>query len=161
MQKQTMKTMKIIGTSNRRPLRRGLCTLLLGIAALSAMPRNARAQLYVGELNLGRVGEYDATGAAIKPAFITGLNWPVVLALSGNDLYVSNQFGGTVGEYDATTGAAIPISGICPSAVAIQADLHRKLLKFIRNYFTSRNARGATLLQQQYYRVVMMRRSSC
>jgi hypothetical protein len=31
-------------TSNGRPLWRAFCTVLLGIAALSVMPRNARAQ---------------------------------------------------------------------------------------------------------------------
>jgi hypothetical protein len=42
-------TMKTIITSNSRPLRRALCTLFLGIAALWAMLRNAQAQLlYVG-----------------------------------------------------------------------------------------------------------------
>jgi len=42
-------TMKTIITSNSRPLRRALCKLFLGIAALWAMLRNAQAQLlYVG-----------------------------------------------------------------------------------------------------------------
>ena len=36
-------------TSNSGPLRRALCTLLLGIAALWAMPRNASAQLDVSQ----------------------------------------------------------------------------------------------------------------
>src|SRR5271166_3778307 len=43
-------TMKTIMTSNSRPLRRALCTLLLGIATLWAMPRNASAQLYVSQV---------------------------------------------------------------------------------------------------------------
>jgi len=43
------------------PLSRALCTLLVGIAALWAMPGNTRAQIYVGQRDLG---EYDAaTGA--------------------------------------------------------------------------------------------------
>ena len=43
--------MKTIITSNSRPLRRALCTLFLGIAALWAMLRSAQAQLlYVGQL---------------------------------------------------------------------------------------------------------------
>ena len=36
--------MKTIITSNSRPLRRALCTLLVGVAALWAMPRSASAQ---------------------------------------------------------------------------------------------------------------------
>jgi len=58
--------MKTIVTSNWRSLRRALCTLLIGIAALWAMPGSARAQIYVSELGNNTVGEYDATtGAAI------------------------------------------------------------------------------------------------
>jgi hypothetical protein len=105
--------MKTIITSDGRPLRRALCTLLLGIAALWAMPTSARAQLYVGQFATNSVGEYNATtGAAINASFITGLAGNPGLALSGNDLFVltngANGSGpGTVGEYDATTGAAI------------------------------------------------------
>jgi hypothetical protein len=63
--------MKTIITSNWRPLRRALCTLLLGIAELWAMPRNAHAQLYVISQSDDVVGEYDATtGAAINANFI-------------------------------------------------------------------------------------------
>jgi len=78
------KTVKTIITSNWRPLRRALCTLLLGITALWAMPGSARAQvLYVSQVNAGIVGEYDATtGAAINANFITGLNSPVGLAVA-------------------------------------------------------------------------------
>jgi len=105
-------TMKTIVTSNWRPLRRALCALLLGIAALWAMPRSARAQLYVSQPgigpNTGIVGLYDATtGAPINANFITGLNGGIALALSGNNLFVASGNGGTVGEYNATTGAAI------------------------------------------------------
>ena len=94
--------MKTIMTSNWRPLRRALCTLLVGIAALWAMPIIARAQL------LDRAGEYNATtGATINANFITGLELSSGLALSGNNLFVANYARGTVGEYNATTGAAI------------------------------------------------------
>src|SRR5208283_1091148 len=89
-------TMKTIITSNSRPLRRALCTLLVGIAALWAMPRNARAQLYV-TTPANNVGEYNTiTGAAINADLITGLNDPRDLALSGNnlDLFVANYAGG-------------------------------------------------------------------
>ena len=109
-------TMKTIITSNWRPLRPALCTLLLGIAALWAMPRSARAQLYVTQqTGVGStVGEYNATtGAAINANFITGLDDPYGLALSGNNLFVACQFSNTVGEYNATTGVLVqfPING--------------------------------------------------
>jgi sugar lactone lactonase YvrE len=111
------KTMKAISTSNSRPLHRALYTLLLGIAALWAMPRNAHAQLlYVAEApggSLGTIGTYDAgTGAAINATLITsatGLSGPVGLALSGNTLFVANINNNTIGKYDATTGAAINV----------------------------------------------------
>ena len=62
-------------------------------------------------LQITTVGEYNATtGTAINPSFITGLSEPSYLALSGNDLFVTNLSGGTVGEYNATTGAVINAS---------------------------------------------------
>jgi hypothetical protein len=57
------------------------------------------------------VGEYNATtGAAINASLVTGAPYSgedAFLAVSGNDLFISNSGLGTVGEYDATTGAAI------------------------------------------------------
>ena len=117
LMKAQNKTMKTIITSNWRPPHRALFTLLLGIAALWAMPRSARAQvLYVSLNGANIVGEYDATsGAAINANLITGLNLPRGLALSGNNLLVSNVGGTTVGEYNATTGAVINATLIAPS----------------------------------------------
>ncbi|MBV8277015.1 MAG: hypothetical protein JO170_17405 [Verrucomicrobia bacterium] len=70
------------------------------------MPGIAPAQLYVNNGNA--VGEYNATtGAVINANFITGLNKPTGIVLSGDNLFVANFGSGTVGEYDARTGAAI------------------------------------------------------
>jgi hypothetical protein len=86
--------------------------LLLAIAALWAMPKSAHAQLYVGQRFGNIVGEYDATdGTAINANLITnaeGLNGPAALALSDNNLFVSNfgvgaGGGTTVGKYNLTT----------------------------------------------------------
>ncbi len=109
--------MKTTLTSNWRPLLRAFYPFLIAAAALWAMPRTARAQLYVTEVPpgvvLGFVGKYDATtGAAISPSFITGLNGPVGLAVLGNKLFMANFFSGTVGKYDTKTGAAINASFI-------------------------------------------------
>jgi hypothetical protein len=67
----------------------------------------------INNFGLG-IGKYDGTtGAAINTNFITGLSsTPVVLALSGNNLFVTvkgpNEIGDSkVSEYDATTGALI------------------------------------------------------
>jgi DNA-binding beta-propeller fold protein YncE len=98
--------MKTIITSNSRPLHRALCTLLIGIAALWTMPRSARAQLYVSQVLNGGVGKYNATtGAAINANFITGLSSPKGLALSGNNLFVTNFFSNTVGEIQRHHGS--------------------------------------------------------
>ena len=100
--------MKTIIASNSRPLFRALCTVLIGSAALWAMPRSARAQIYVsqpgdGSLGSTSVGEYNgSTGAPINANFITGLTGGLVLALSGNDLFVSNGITASVGEYNLT-----------------------------------------------------------
>jgi hypothetical protein len=76
--------MKTIMTSNWRPLRCALCTLLIGIATLWAMPRSARAQLlYVVQNTANSVGEYNViTGAVINANFITGLSGPGGLAVA-------------------------------------------------------------------------------
>jgi hypothetical protein len=70
------------------------------------------------------VGEYNATTGAAIADFT--LHDPVGLAISGNDLYVSNYEDNTVDEYNATTGAAIAgftsITGLDgPADVAVSA----------------------------------------
>jgi hypothetical protein len=123
------KAMKTIVTSNLRPLLRAFYPFLIAVAALCAMPRNARGQLYVSpEFHPpGFVSEYDTkTGAAINPNFITGLNVPSGLAVKGNTLFVADFGNGTVGEYDAKTGAAINanfITGLTgPSGLALKGN---------------------------------------
>ena len=109
--------MKTHITSNLRPLLRPLYPFIIAIAGLCAVPRNARAQLYVTSRPVGSaiglVSEYSATtGAAINTSFITGLNFPAALALLGNTLFVANFGNGTLGKYDANTGKAINASFI-------------------------------------------------
>src|SRR5215469_56607 len=100
--------MKTTATSNWRPLSRALYAFLIVIAALSAMPTNAQAQLYVTQLPsfpsfVGIVSEYNATtGEVIKREFIKGLRGPDGLAVLGNTLFVANGTGNTIGKYDAT-----------------------------------------------------------
>jgi hypothetical protein len=108
---QSMKT--IVG-SNARPLCRALFyTLILCISAFWALPRSARAQIYVSQevsSSTGTVGEYDATtGAVINANLITGIIHPAGLVLSGNTLFVASAVanGGSVGTINATTGAPI------------------------------------------------------
>jgi len=114
------KTVQTMITSSSRPLYRALCTLLLCIAVLWAMPKSARAQLLASEYSSDSVGEFNATtGALINPSFITGLNGSSDIAFSDNSIFVANyadafgeNAGTTVGKYNATTGAAINASFI-------------------------------------------------
>jgi hypothetical protein len=127
---------KTITLSNCRPLRRSLYTLFLCIAALWANPRRASAQLYVNQQAPptsqaeSGVSEYNTTtGVAINANFITGLNEPVAIAVSGNDLFVANIVGGTAGvvsEYNAATGTPINASFVAglsdPSGLALSGN---------------------------------------
>lgn len=57
---------------NTPSLLRAFYASLIAIAALSAMPRTARAQLYVCQLGILTASEYNAaTGAAINANLIT------------------------------------------------------------------------------------------
>lgn len=66
-----------------------------------------------GDSNNSSIGVYNAsTGAVINANLVTGINGPYGLAVSGNDLFVSNHYGitgssGGVSEYNATTGQLI------------------------------------------------------
>lgn len=110
---------------------------LAACGALCAMPETTSAQIFETNWNNGTIGEYDAaTGAPINPSFISGLNVPVGLTISGGNLFVTNYgagAGATIGEYDAATGALINpsfISGLHgPAGVTISGgDL------FVANY---------------------------
>jgi hypothetical protein len=82
-------------------LLRAFYASLIAIAALSGMARTARAQLYVSQLGILTVSEYNATtGVAINANLITRLSTPSRLAVQGNTLFVANE-GGSVGKYDA------------------------------------------------------------
>ncbi len=63
--------MKTIITSDGRPLHRALCTLLVGIAALWAMPRSARAQT---SFIIAHNGSTDPTTEGFTPAAGVGVS---------------------------------------------------------------------------------------
>ena len=97
-------------TSDWKRLLPALYVSLVVIVVLWMMPRNARAQLYVGNatgFGGGVVSKYSAkTGQVINANFITGLsNPPLALAVEDNTLFVSDH--DSIGKYDATTGAVI------------------------------------------------------
>lgn len=99
-----------------------LITLKVGAGPYGIVVSGNDLFVAVNEFNKGAgagyISEYDATtGAQINANFITGLNQPEGIAISGNGFFVVNNgddnnaagplTDGTVGEYDLTTGAAI------------------------------------------------------
>jgi hypothetical protein len=54
----------------------------------------------------GTIGEFTTTGATVNASLVTGLTYPVGLAVSGADIYVTNNSANSVGEY-TTSGAAV------------------------------------------------------
>jgi WD40 repeat protein len=114
-------------TLNWRAFLHALYGVLIGIAALSGAAKTARAQLYVSQLGILTVSEYNAaTGDVINARLISQLSAPNGLAVEGNILYVANE-DGTVGKYDSATGEAINsklITGtqFFPQALVAQGD---------------------------------------
>ncbi len=92
-------------------------TLLLTIAAavsLLAVPQNVCGQIFIANVRDNTVGEYSLDGTVINASLITGLTFPVGVAVSGGFLYVTNSgatgFGdGFVGKY-TIAGAAVNAS---------------------------------------------------
>jgi hypothetical protein len=122
--------MKTSILANWRPLLRAFSPFLIAIAVLWAMPRTAQAQVYIAQVfgasDPGFVSEYSTKGKLLSANFITGLNAPAALAVSGNNLFVVNSGSGTVGKYDASTGGAINagfITGLNnPAALALSGN---------------------------------------
>jgi hypothetical protein len=110
--------------------------LIIAIAVLWAMPKNARAQLYVSQEPFGKPGfvsEYNATtGDVLIREFIPELVDPHGLALLSSTqfphgfLFVAETIEDVVGKYDAKTGGAINASFITglkyPEALAVLDD---------------------------------------
>src|SRR5437773_10837931 len=102
--------MKTDAKSNSGPLSRPFTALLFAavVAALCLIPVTGRAQIFVTNFGNNTIGEYNATtGATINSSFISGLDLPQGIALSGGNLFVANYNNNTIGEYNATTGATI------------------------------------------------------
>lgn len=104
--------MRTKSTPNERSLLGKLLSVLLGLTAAGALliaPGSARGQIFVSNFGNGTVGEYTLSGAPINASFITGLNSPSSIAVSGNDLFVSNYLNGTIGRY-TSSGATVNTS---------------------------------------------------
>ena len=100
---------------------------LLAILVLFGIKTLHAQNLFVVNNGTGSIGEYNAvTGAAINASFITGLNQPNCIAVSGNNLFVQNYGSSSIGEYSAATGEPINASFITglnqPDAIAISGN---------------------------------------
>jgi len=85
--------------------------ILSGLAAslaLCAIGGTTRAQIFETSLNEGNdtIGEYTTSGATVNSALVSGLNFPVGIAVSGGKLFVVSNGNGTIGEY-TTSGATV------------------------------------------------------
>jgi len=95
----------------------------IALALTCGMAATLKAQnLYVGNLGNYTIGEYGLDGSTVNTSLISGLNYPVGLAISGDDLFVANFYGDSVGEY-TTSGATVNaslISGLdSPAYIAV------------------------------------------
>src|SRR5438128_12354510 len=59
-------------------------------AALCAMPKTTRAQIFVTNFGTGTIGEYTTSGVPVNPALITGLSRPLGIAVAAGNLFVAN-----------------------------------------------------------------------
>jgi len=61
--------------------------------------------LFVADAASGTIGEYTTSGATLNASLITGLTYPVGIAVSGSTLFVtSGGSSGTIGEYTTSGG---------------------------------------------------------
>src|SRR5450759_4308525 len=89
----------------------GLFAVLLGLLSMNA----AHAQIFVVNTSADTIGEYTNSGATVNASLVSGLSVPWGIAVSGSNLFVTNQFNsqmadGTIGEYNAITGGAVNAS---------------------------------------------------
>src|ERR1700745_4046169 len=96
--------------------------LPIASVALWTISVHAQDQIFVANSGAGTIGDYAASGAAINPSLISGLNGPTGVAVSDQRLFVTNATSGTIGEYtvSGTTINASLISGLNgPAGIAV------------------------------------------
>ncbi len=66
---------------------------LIALALTCSLAATLKAQnvLYVANYANNTIGEYTDSGSSVNASLITGLDGPVGLAISGNDLFVANS----------------------------------------------------------------------
>lgn len=83
-------------------------TNVLGVYGLAI----SSAGLLASDAGFFQIRRFDPITGAFISTFITNLNDPRGIAVSGSDLFVVNQGNNTVGKYNAATGAVINASFI-------------------------------------------------
>ncbi|HXX76191.1 MAG TPA: hypothetical protein VEI50_13765 [Nitrospiraceae bacterium] len=100
--------------------------LLMSLAVVAGLPAHAQ-EVYVSNYQGNTVGVYtlNSAGTAVSssnPSFLSGLNGPAGLAISGSKLFVTQQFASSVSEY-TTSGTLVNaslISGLdVPAGLAV------------------------------------------
>jgi autotransporter-associated beta strand protein len=123
-------------------------TMAIGAAAAAALwakPGTAHGQIFVTNFSSGAIGEYTISGATVNASLASG-DGPTYIAVSGSDLFVSNN-SGTVGEY-TTSGATVNaslVSGLSvPGGIAVSgSDLF--VVDFYNNTIGEYTTSGATV----------------
>ena len=107
---------------------RTLRLFALVLLAIFASTGAARAdEIFVTNIDVppnfvSTIGAYTTSGATVNPALISGLTDALGIAVSGSNLFVTNQNSGTVGEYTTSGDTVNPalISGLSfPSGIAV------------------------------------------
>lgn len=92
------------------------------LVLVTALCRSVQGQILVVNFANGTVGEYSTTGTAINSSFISGLDQPMGIAISGDDLFISEQGNGNIAEYTTSGTLVNPtlITGLSlPAGIAI------------------------------------------
>jgi len=92
--------------------------LLMSLAVVAGLPAHAQ-EVYVSNYQGNTVGVYtlNSAGTAViasNSTLVTGLNFPLEIALSGSKLFVANNYGNTVGQYTLNS-AGTGVSSSNPS----------------------------------------------
>ena len=100
-----------------------------GLAAAS-LPTARGQNIFVTNFSSGTIAEYTTSGTAVNASLVSGLDHPFGLALSGSDLFVTNEGdspgAGTIGEYTTSGGTvnASLVSGLDnPYGIAVSGSV--------------------------------------
>src|SRR5450759_2224415 len=91
----------------------GLFAVLLGLLSMNA----AHAQIFVTNYSAGTIGEYNTSGGTVDASLVSGLSFPLGIAVDGSNLFVTNPIDfTTIGKY-TTSGATVNASLVSGLAI--------------------------------------------